>query len=109
MIPSASGLIPLNFAVPPSALNLFDNVRWKGVSVMSAAGTQTRVIPAEFSTSTRVVTSKVRQPLGATAFANKDRGFEIARPADAAAADRRKSRRFMKLLSFEKFLCQGAI
>jgi hypothetical protein len=48
--------------MPPSALNSFESVFWNGVSRGIAAGSQTEVVPAGFRTSTRVVTSKVRQP-----------------------------------------------
>ena len=62
MTPSASALLPTIFAVPPSALKRFARVRWYGVSPRRAAGNHTRVAPEEAETSTRVVTSNVRQP-----------------------------------------------
>src|ERR1700752_3362366 len=62
---------------------------------MRAAGNHTRVASEEVRTSTRVVTSNVRQPLGAALAANRRAVFGIARLADAIPADRRKSRRFM--------------
>src|SRR5271155_4600484 len=62
---------------------------------MSAAGTHMRVVPEGFKTSTRVVTSNVRQPLGATSMAKSESGFSNGRPADTIPADQRKSRRFM--------------
>jgi hypothetical protein len=65
---------------------------------MSAAGTHIRVVPEGFKTSTRVVTSKVRQPVGATSMAKSESAFSKGRLADTIPADQRKSRRFMCLL-----------
>jgi hypothetical protein len=56
MIPSVSLLLSTDVAVPPSQLKVFEIVFWKGVSLVSAAGTQMRVVPEGFRTSTRVVT-----------------------------------------------------
>jgi hypothetical protein len=56
MIPRESALLSIIFAVPPSQLNVFASVFWKGDSPMSAAGTHVRVVPEGFRTSTRVVT-----------------------------------------------------
>src|SRR6266403_1917275 len=48
MIPSASLLFSIIFAAPPSQLKVFASVFWKGVSLMSAAGTHTLVVPEVF-------------------------------------------------------------
>src|SRR5208337_2924857 len=95
MIPSAAALLSTISAVPPSALNLLASVFWKGVSLMSAAGSHTRVVPEDFRTSTRVVTSNVRQLPDVAPCANRRPVFGNARPADTTPADRRKSRRFI--------------
>ena len=95
MIPSASALTSTICAVPPSALNLLESVFWKGVRLMSAAGSHTRVPPEDFRISTRVVTSNVRQPLKAASSENRRPAWGTARLADKMPADRRKSRRFM--------------
>src|ERR1700682_1388523 len=62
---------------------------------MSAAGSQTRVGPDGFSTSTRVVTSNVRQASDPASSANIRAVFGNARLADTTPAVRRKSRRFI--------------
>src|ERR1700722_7363648 len=98
MIPSASDLLSTILAEPPSALNVLEIVFWKGVGRMIAAGTQMRVIPESFRTSTRVVTSKVRQSLDVGSCANSRTAFGSARLADAMLVERRKSRRFMSYL-----------
>src|SRR5437870_4338880 len=59
-----------------------------------------RVVPAGFNTSTRVVTSKLRQSeLGAAVLRANGRHFLFprgnARAAETAAVEERKSRRFM--------------
>jgi hypothetical protein len=95
MIPSASVVVSTMWAVPPSALNLLPSVLWKGVLLMSAAGNHTRVGPEGLKTSTRVVTSNVRQPLEAASSENRRPALGNARLADTMPADRRKSRRFM--------------
>src|SRR5665213_3019851 len=93
MIPRPSALPSTILAVPPSALNVLESVFWKGISTLSAAGSHTRVVPEDFRTSTRVVTSKVRQLPGTVSSAN-------AAPAETATTDRKKSRRFIgRLLS----------
>src|SRR5580704_3738820 len=63
---------------------------------MRAAGSQTRVAAREVRTSTRVVTSNVRQWSGLALSANKRRVSGSARLADAMPAERRKSRRFIR-------------
>ena len=63
--------------------------------MINAAGSQMRVTPEYFKTSTRVVTSKVRQPAGADRFANKFPVFGNTTHADTMLVDRRKSRRFI--------------
>ena len=62
---------------------------------MRAAGSQTRVAAEEVRTSTRVVTSNVRQWPGMALSANKRLVPGSARLADAMPAERRKSRRFI--------------
>ncbi len=57
-----------------------------------AAGTQMRVIPEGFKTSTRVLTSKVRHPSSSKSTANKVRAFGNAKPAETMPVVRRKSR-----------------
>ena len=95
MIPSPSALPSTILAVPPSALNSFESVFWKGVLLMSAAGSHTRVAPEDFRISTRVVTSNVRQPSDVRSLQAGAPSLESARLADTAPADRRKSRRFI--------------
>ena len=95
MIPSASVLLSTIFAVPPSALKVFESVFWKGVSRMSAAGSHTRVVPEDFRTSTRVVTSNVRQPSSVVTSGTKRLAFAKARLSDTMLPDWRKSRRFI--------------
>jgi hypothetical protein len=48
MIPSPSVLLSTAIAVPPSQLKAFEDAFWKGVSLMSAAGTYS-VVPEGFS------------------------------------------------------------
>ncbi len=104
MIPSASVLLSTIFALPPSASNELESVFWKGVRLMSAVGTHMRVAPEDFRTSTCVVTSNVRQLLDAMLCPNRRPVLEKARPADTAAADRTKSRRFIDPPSRSKYL-----
>src|ERR1700730_721737 len=66
---------------------------------MSAAGTHMRVVPEFFSTSTRAVTSNVRQRPDVVPSASSRPVLGNARPTDAIPAEHRKSRRFM-ILSF---------
>src|ERR1700676_3707078 len=94
-----SDWLSTNLAAPPSALNLLERVFWKGVGWINAPGTQMRVVPEDFRTSTRVVTSKVRQLSGPGASANRRPVFENAKLADRALAVRRKSRRFISFTS----------
>src|SRR5512133_3885583 len=61
---------------------------------MRAAGSQMWVTPAGFRTSTRVVTSKLRQPVEAVS-AKSEADFVTARPAQTAPLDCRKCRRFI--------------
>src|SRR5271154_6003781 len=103
MMPSESVLLLRILAVPPSAAKVLDRVFWKGVRLMSAAGTHMRVVPEGFKTSTRVVTSNVRQPVGATSMAKSERACSNGRPADTIPADQRKSRRFMCALHGSEF------
>src|SRR6266849_1089559 len=63
---------------------------------MRAAGSHTRAAPEELRTSTRVVTSNVRQWFGMALSANNRLVPWIARVADAMPAERRKSRRFIR-------------
>src|ERR1700682_278163 len=70
---------------------------------MSAAGSHTRVVPEDFSASMRVVTSNVRQLSDAAPCATRRPAFGNARVADTMLADRRKSRRFINLLSFDQY------
>ena len=82
--------------VPPSAVNVLSSVLWYGVSAVSGVGTQTRVTPTGFRTSTRVVTSKMRHLSAAAAWANADGMVDgRAMPAEAKPVKRRKSRRSM--------------
>ena len=62
---------------------------------MRAAGIHTRVAPEVVRTSTRVVSSNERHLYGASLSANKRAVWGNARLADAAPAERRKSRRFI--------------
>lgn len=62
---------------------------------MSAAGIHTLVAPTGLSTSTRVVTSNVRQSSRAGCFANDNSAFERATLARVKPEYRKKSRRFM--------------
>src|SRR3981081_1867926 len=62
---------------------------------MTPAGSQTRVGPDGFSTSTRVVPSKVRPASGQAYTATIPPAFGNARLADTTPAVRRKSRRFI--------------
>src|SRR4029077_6018689 len=83
------------FAVPPSALNSLLSVFWKGVGLRSAAGNQIRVTPDGFSTSTLVVTSKLRHPSASVPDANRRPTLGKTMAADATLVERRKSRRFI--------------
>src|SRR5205085_4358141 len=96
MIPRASVLPSTISALPPSALKSFESVLWKGVSPMSAAGSHTRVGPEGFRISARVFTSKVRQPSDVAPSASRCPTFESVRPAEAAPAHRKRSRRFIE-------------
>src|SRR5205809_3088744 len=91
-----SAMIP---EVPPSAWNELPRVLWYGVSCVSGVGIQTRVTPDGLSTSTRVVTSKMRH-LSALAAWAKAGGASVGYmiPAVARPEKRRKSRRSMELL-----------
>jgi hypothetical protein len=62
---------------------------------MSAAGTHMRVAPEDFRTSTRVVTSKVRQLLEAMLSAKRRPVLGSRRLAETTLAEDRKSRRFI--------------
>src|SRR5271165_2227554 len=95
-MPSACSLSSLRFVVPPSAVNLFDSVFWYDVLRISAAGSQMRVTPDGFSTSTRAVTSYVFQPLEDAVSASIGTAFEMASPAHTAPVDRRNSRLFIE-------------
>src|SRR5580658_1786066 len=105
MMPSESVLVLRILAVPPSTTKLLDSVFWNGVRPMSAAGTHMRVVPEGFKTSTRVVTSNVRQPLGVTSMAKSESARSNGRLADTIPADQRKSRRFMCALHGSEFTC----
>jgi hypothetical protein len=84
-----------SFAVPCAASNVLLRVLWYGVATVSAAGAQMRVGPDGFNTSTRVITSNVRQSsAGATWASRRDTG-KSARLADVVVAVRKKSRRCM--------------
>src|SRR6202167_4269713 len=100
-MPSGSAQLSTSFAEPPSAVNLFASVRWKGVLLMSAAGSQMRVGPEGFRTSARVVISNVRQVAASAGCANRSPvlladiiGGSTAL-AETMLAERRKSRRFI--------------
>jgi hypothetical protein len=54
------------------------------------------VIPEGFRTSTRVVTSKVRQPVEVAASAKSGTALESARPTHVVAVCRRNSRLFIR-------------
>src|ERR1700720_1394798 len=62
---------------------------------MSGAGSQIRVVPDGLRTSTRVVTSNVRQCSTAASLAKIRPAFANARLAEKAPVDFRKSRRFI--------------
>src|SRR5260221_14701579 len=67
-----------------------------GASVASGVGSQTRVTPAGFRTSTRVVTSKTRQRSDGAPWAKAEGIAEgTANPAEARPVRRRNSRRCM--------------
>jgi hypothetical protein len=95
IIPIASGLFSTVLTVPPSHLGVLASVFWYGVVPIRAAGSQMWVIPEGFSTSTRAVTSKVRQLASSAASRS---GFPIAKIAGAELAANRKSRRFIGAL-----------
>ena len=90
-MPIADGSSVTMRAVPPSALNVLPSAFWYGVSVISGSGSHARVIPAGASTSTLVVTSKVRQ----ASLAAKPRAEGRVNPAAAIPVDWRKCRRFI--------------
>jgi hypothetical protein len=93
-IPSPSALLWSIRALPPLALNVFESVFWKDVFLISGAGTHTRVASEDFRTSTRVVTSNVRQLAERASSANKHLAFENPKLVATAPALRRKCRRF---------------
>src|ERR1035437_6296461 len=97
-IPRASTGLATRRAVPPSARNVLACVLWNGVSTISAAGSQMRVVPDGLRTSTCVVISNVRQSAGCFGSSNPD-VFGSARPADRTAEDRRNSRRRIVVFS----------
>jgi hypothetical protein len=94
-MPSASALRSTSSAVPPGASNRFEIVFWNGASWRRAVGSHACVCPDGFKTSTRVVTSKVRQPPRPASSANANFDFGSARVAETTPLSRRKSRRFM--------------
>src|SRR6266568_2773618 len=94
-MPSESALDVTNSALPPTALNSLEIVFWNGVAPSRAAGSQTRVTPEGFTTSIRVVISKVRQPCVSVLSANICFASEQASAAETMPAERRNSRRFM--------------
>src|SRR5690348_8910747 len=98
MIPSPSTLLATISAVPRRTLNLLESVFWKGVLPISNAGNQTFVVPEGLRTSTRVITSNVRQLAAFAPFASKDPVPANARPTEVVAVDRRKLRRFIEAL-----------
>src|SRR5580704_1501561 len=104
MIPSESARPSTIFALPPSALNRFESVVWKGVLPRRAAGSHTRVGPVEFGISTRVVTSNVRHGPGTAASARTQPIFGNTSPVDTAPADCKNLRRFMYAPSRRKSL-----
>src|SRR5271156_2199005 len=104
--PSGPVLPSTIFAERPAALNVLERVFWNGSGRSRAVGTQMRVTPAGCKTSTRVVTSKVRQ--SAIAAVGSDfPAFGRARAAAAMLAERRKSRRFMGSPGGAKFLLRS--
>jgi len=64
---------------------------------MSGVGSQMRVVPEGLTTSTRVVTSNVRQRSTEVSRAKIRPAFANARLAENIPVDRRKSRRFITL------------
>ena len=69
---------------------------------MSGVGSQMRAVPEVLRTSTRVVTSKVRQWSTVVSVAKTRPAFANARPAETIPVDRKKSRRFIpQLLELE--------
>jgi hypothetical protein len=97
-MPRASGFSSLIPAFPLWAWYLFETVLWYGVFWISAAGSQTRVVPDGFKISTRVVISNVRHP--APLSAKSSLAFDHASPADTTPADFKKSRRLISSLLY---------
>src|ERR1700730_15031221 len=91
----------MSFEVPPWALNTFPSGRRYAVSIASGTATHTRVVPAGSSTSTRVVTSNVRQASASSdgALPNPRAGSGSANSAETIVAERKKFRRSMSLHS----------
>src|SRR5260221_11492855 len=82
--------------VPPSATKVLPSVFWYGVAWVGGGGTQTRVTPAGFRTSTRVVTSKMGHLSAARVWATADAMVAgRAMTAEARPVKRRKTRASM--------------
>jgi len=78
---------------------------WYGVSIVSGVGSQMRVTPAGFSTSTRVVISNVRHRGSAVDCPKRLDLLDSAKLADTSPAWRRKSRRSIDGLRKERGSC----